>query len=125
MSKINATELVLLKEIWKSGQLSAKELQDACGEGLGWSYSSTRTTLRRMVEKDILFIEKVHGIATYKPSQSKVKTMASLMQDFMSRVLEVKGSIPTSAFHDSNVLSDDELQELKAILDKNLSDSSK
>jgi len=119
MSKISPSELILLKQVWKQGQLSAKEIHEVCGDQLDWSFSSTRTTLRRMVDKDLLGIEKVHGVTTFKARQSKVKTMAGLMQDFMSRVLEMKGDIPTSAFTSSDVLSAEELAELKTILDEN------
>lgn len=123
MSKITPSELVFLKQIWTQGALSARELHAACGSELGWTFSSTRTTLRRMQEKGLLGTEKRHGVNVFFSAQGKVKIMAGLMQDFMLRVLEIKGDIPTSAFHKSSVLNDEDIKELKALLDENISGS--
>jgi predicted transcriptional regulator len=117
MSNPSATELIILKALWSHKRLTAREVHTQCAAQLEWSFSSTRTTLMRMIEKNLVTTEKVHGVTVYLPVQTKVKIMANLMQDFMSRVFEVKGPLPTSAFAQSELLSEDEWQEIKDILE--------
>ena len=54
-------ELELLKCLWRRKACSARELHDCAGPRLGWSYSSTRKTLERMVEKGLVGHIKVEG----------------------------------------------------------------
>ena len=123
MSKIGEKELIILKALWAPERLSAREIHESCQEKLGWSFSSTRTTLARMVEKDLLVLVKVHGIATYAAKQDKLSTMANLTRDFFTRVLEVKGNLPTAAFNNSKIFSQDELAELRDLIEKMAEDS--
>lgn len=113
----SGTELVFLKTLWEQQPLSARELHEACEGELGWSFSSTRTTLKRMQEKKLIVSEKSHGLMVYRAQSEKISTLAALMRDFMKRVIELDGPLPVAAFHDSKLLSRDELAELEALLD--------
>ena len=117
MSKILNSELIILKALWSHDQLSAKELHRLCGDALDWSFSSTRTTLKRMSEKQLITSEKIHGITIFRSKRSKIRTLAHLMKDFLDQVLEVEGPIPTSAFRGSQILTDEELEELSALME--------
>lgn len=116
MSQPSRTELTILKTLWETSPLSAREIQDKIGPALDWSFSTTRTTLSRMAEKGLLTLDKKHGIRVYAPSQSKAHTLSSVMRDFFETVLEIKGPLPTAAFHNSEMLTEDEWAELEAHL---------
>ena len=45
------TELTVLKALWKQQPLSAREIHQHIEDELGWSFSSTRKTLERMLDK--------------------------------------------------------------------------
>lgn len=115
-TKPSATELTILKTLWKLSPQSAREIHNAVEASLKWSYSSTRKTLDRMNEKNLLSVSEVHGIRVFKPAVSKVKTLASYIKDFTQSVLEVDGEIPVSMFADSKLLDDDELAQLEKTL---------
>ncbi|NHK29248.1 BlaI/MecI/CopY family transcriptional regulator [Parvularcula flava] len=116
-AKPSQSELAILKSLWSSGRQSAREIHDAISADLGWSYSSTRKTLDRMVEKGMLDTHDVHGIRVYAAGITKVATIAAMTRDFAARVLEINGALPVTAFTDSKLLSEDELNELQAMLD--------
>ena len=118
-AKPSQSELAILKSLWSSGRQSAREIHDAISADLGWSYSSTRKTLDRMVEKGMLATQDVHGIRVYAARITKVATIAAMTRDFAARVLEINGALPVTAFTDSKLLSEDELNELQAMLDDN------
>jgi hypothetical protein len=52
----------------------------------------------------------------YRAKVGKVATLAALSTDFARRVLELDGALPAQAFADSRLLSEQELQQLDALL---------
>lgn len=116
MLRPSNAELELLKCLWRSDVCSARELHDGVAGALGWSYSSTRKTLERMVEKGLVSESRHHGLNVYRAAVSKVSMLVALSRDFATRVLEIDGSLPIQAFADSRLLSEQELEQLEAML---------
>ena len=112
----SSSELRLLQAIWREGRLSAREIHNATEVQSGWSYSATRKTLDRMVEKGLLDIEPVHGIKTFTAAQPKVETLAGLIRDFGRNVLGADAPLPVSMFTGSSVIDADEIAELEDML---------
>ncbi|WP_369969216.1 BlaI/MecI/CopY family transcriptional regulator [Stenotrophomonas rhizophila] len=109
-------ELELLKCLWRNSACSARELHNGVATTLDWSYSSTRKTLERMVDKGLVDESAEHGLNVYRAKVGKVATLAVLSADFAHRVLEIDGGLPVQAFADSRLLSETELQQLDALL---------
>ncbi|EGF90536.1 penicillinase repressor family protein [Asticcacaulis biprosthecium C19] len=109
-------ELKLLRPLWRRGRLSARELHEASAAETEWSYSATRKTLDRMVEKGMIRVEPVHGLNTYVALQSKLQTVAALASAFARDVLETDAPLPAAAFVHSKLVSHDEIAELEALL---------
>jgi len=109
-------ELELLKALWRQGACSAREVHNGAVAALDWSYSSTRKTLERMVDKGLVEETVEHGLNMYRARVGKVATLAALSTDFARRVLEIDGALPAQAFADSRLLSEQELQQLDALL---------
>lgn len=120
MSHPNETELQILKVLWEAGPLSAREIHEHIGPELSWSYSTSRTTLRRMGDKGLLQLSKSHGVQIYSPTESKVRTLSVIMRNFLGTVMEMKGPLPTAAFQDSQLLSEAEWEELSRNLAEDL-----
>jgi predicted transcriptional regulator len=109
-------EMKLLRHLWRHGRLSARELHDASVAETQWSYSATRKTLERMVEKGLVRLEPVHGLNTYVAAQSKLETLAALSAAFARDVLDLDAPLPAAAFTGSKMVSPDEIAELEALL---------
>lgn len=109
-------EMKLLRHLWRHGRLSARELHDASVAETQWSYSATRKTLERMVEKGLVRLEPVHGLNTYVAAQSKLETLAALSTAFARDVLDLDAPLPAAAFTGSRMVSPDEIAELEALL---------
>ncbi|ESQ88638.1 hypothetical protein ABAC460_15215 [Asticcacaulis sp. AC460] len=124
MVKPSDFELKLLRHLWQRGRLSARELHDASAAETRWSYSATRKTLERMVEKGLVRIEAFHGLNTYAASQSKIETLAVLASAFARDVLDLDAPLPAAAFAGSKLVSPGEIAELEALLEQ-LSDAAK
>lgn len=115
-TKPSPTELALLKALWKQQPQSARELHEQVAAALNWSFSSTRKTLDRMAEKQLVAAQEVHGVKVYRALVSKVSTLAQFVQDFSRRVLEVDGPLPAALFADSKLLDPSELEDLERLL---------
>jgi BlaI family transcriptional regulator, penicillinase repressor len=116
-TKPSPTELAILKILWKSEPLSAREIHSVIEEKLNWTNSSTRKTLERMSNKSFLKTNEIHGTKVYLSNLSKTKILANYIKDLAQRVLEVDEPLPVSMFADSKLLDKDELKELEVLLD--------
>lgn len=109
--------MTLLKHLWTAGAQSAREVHDGVSLELGWSYSSTRKTLDRMVAKQMIRFEEMHGIKVFKARIGKVTTIAAMAKAFARDVLGMDGPLPAATFARSQLLDEKELAELEALLD--------
>lgn len=112
----NTTDLQILKALWTTKQMSAREVHDALLKETGWSYSTTRTLLARMEEKGIIARADFHGVAVYSAAASRVQVLGQIARDLTRGVFDIKGALPASMFADSPHITKDDLAELDAIL---------
>jgi len=110
------TELSLLKALWKQHPLSAREIHERVKEELAWSFSSTRKTLERMLEKGMISQHSAHGMNVYAPVVEKVETLAAFAHDFSHRVMEMNAPLPVNMFTGSKLVNQHELKELEQLL---------
>ena len=110
-------ELDVMKAFWRDGDLGAREVHDRVGIGLGWAYSTTRTTLERMVKKELVVKKEFHGLNVYAAAVSKARGLAGMVRTFAEQVLEADYAPVVSLFADSQALSPAEIDELHSILE--------
>lgn len=116
MSTPSVTELSLLKCLWKEQPLSAREIHERVVDELEWSYSSTRKTLDRMLEKQMVSQQPVHGVNVYTAAVEKVATLAAFAHDFGKRVMEMDAPLPVNMFTGSKLVDRQELAALDQLL---------
>ncbi len=111
-------ELAILKLLWRDDDLSARAIHNAIADDFGWSYSTVRTVLERMSEKGLISKRATQGVNYYTAEVTKVSVLGRMIADFSSRVLELDTAPAAAFFSDSKLLSEDELDELEAMLRK-------
>lgn len=110
------SELSLLKALWRQQPLSAREIHEQVAGELGWSYSSTRKTLERMLEKGMVSQQLRHGVQVYEAVLEKVGTLAAFAHDFGKRVMEIDTPLPVNMFTGSKLVDEQELARLEQML---------
>ncbi len=118
LPRLTGPELEIMKELWASKRLSAREVHERIAEGHGWAYSTTRTTLERMARKGLITKKAYHGIHLYEPEITRPAGLARLVSDFSARVLELDPAPVISLFAESEVLTPEEIGELRRLLDE-------
>ncbi len=107
-----------MKILWQDGRSSAREVHDQMCAAYGWAYSTTKTTMDRMVKKGRLSRENFHGVFLYNPLISKPAGLAKLVRNFADNVLELDYGSVVSLFARSKALTAKEIEELQKILEK-------
>jgi BlaI family penicillinase repressor len=110
------SELSILKALWKQQPLSAREIHVEVEPELGWSYSSTRKTLERMLDKGSVSQHTRHGVQVYVAALEKVGTLAAFAHDFGKRVMEMDAPLPVNMFTGSKLVDEAELAQLELLL---------
>lgn len=116
MAVPSMSELSLLKALWRQQPLSAREIHDQVVEEMGWSYSSTRKTLERMLDKRMVSQQVRHGVQVYEAALEKVGTLAAFAHDFGRRVMEMDTPLPVNMFTGSKLVDQHELAQLEQLL---------
>lgn len=116
MANPNPSELVILKYLWNAGPKTARQLHEAVGPSQDWQLSTTRTVLGRMESKGWVQRNGAVDPVTFEPLLDRVETLGSLVRHLARKVLDMDGPIPATMFAESPHLSDDELDELDAII---------
>lgn len=115
-------ELTVLKHLWAVGPQSARETHKVVAGPMGWSPSTTRTVLTRMVQKGLVIKADSHGLAVFEAKVRKVDLIGRMIREFTEDVLELRGPLPSTAFTNSDLLSDDEANDLMKLLDEERSE---
>jgi BlaI family penicillinase repressor len=116
MSVPSISELSLLKALWRQQPLSAREIHEQVVAEMGWSYSSTRKTLERMLEKRMVHQHIRHGVQVYDAALEKVDTLAKFAHDFGKRIMEIDTPLPVTMFTGSKLVDEAELAQLEQLL---------
>jgi predicted transcriptional regulator len=116
MSVPSISELNLLKALWRQQPLSAREIHEQVVAEMDWSYSSTRKTLERMLEKGMVRQHIRHGVQVYDAALEKVDTLAAFAHDFGKRIMEIDTPLPVTMFTGSKLVDETELAQLEQLL---------
>lgn len=116
--EISAAEFQILKILWKNGAQSVREVYDSLKPVTGWAYTTTKTTMDRMVKKEILDRQSFHGVFIYKALISKSQGMVKWVRFFADGLLETDYSNVVSMFSQSGSLTATEVEELRKLLEE-------
>jgi BlaI family penicillinase repressor len=111
-------ELAVLKHLWTGGAQSAREVHNRASTEMSWSYSTTRTLLTRMADKNLVARNDMHGLSIYTAKVEKVAMMSQLIKSFASNVLDMDGPLHATAFANSRLFSEEEAEALTRLLEE-------
>ncbi len=114
---LNPTELRIMKLLWNRHRLSAREIHQELVEDSGWAYTTTRTTVERMVKKGYVRKGDFHGLGLYEAGISRVLGLARLVEEFAQRVVELDVAPVVSLFAQGQALTEAEIEELSALIE--------
>ena len=120
MDNINLTnsEWYVLDCLWERAPMTVMELVGALGDRLGWAKSTTITTLRRMEDKGLVLCSLEGRTKHYTPAVRRENAVRGETRFFRDKVYRGSVGLMMSAMVESRRLSESDIAELSAILDK-------
>ncbi|MCQ2524190.1 MAG: BlaI/MecI/CopY family transcriptional regulator [Lachnospiraceae bacterium] len=112
--KIFESEYRFCLILWKNEPMSSSSLAKLCNEELGWSRTTTYTVIKRLSERGV--IKNENSIVT--SLISKEQAQQAEISEMVEKTFE--GSLPAfiSAFAKRQKLSDEEIEQIKRIIEK-------
>ena len=115
---IGEAELEIMKVIWKASEpVTSLDIGQAV-ENKGWKKTTIATFLTRLVEKGALTAEKQGKLYYYTPLLTEREYKRSQTKNLIKTLYNGSVSEFTVAFFQEQKLSEQDIQELRALLDK-------
>lgn len=112
--RLGAVESRFADIVWRSEPLASGELVKLCQAELGWKKSTTYTVLRKLCDRGIF--QNREGIVTSLISRDEFNTLQS--RHFVEETFDRSLPAFLAAFMGGKTISDDEAEELKAVIDR-------
>lgn len=116
LPELSKAEYDILRQIWKHGRQTVREVHDRLLSTSGWAYTTTKTMMDRMVQKDLLSREQFHGIYLYQAKITRPAGLAKMIQFFADRVFEMDSSEVVAMFAQSKAIPPQEIEELEKLV---------
>ena len=114
---ISESEWRVMKIIWNDCPQTLPEILDRLKE-TGWSKTTIQTYLARLVKKGALSTKRQGKGYLYYPAVSESDCQLAESRSFLSRVYDGSLSRMVMGFVKSGELSQEELNELKSLIDQ-------
>jgi BlaI family transcriptional regulator, penicillinase repressor len=118
---LTVAEWKVMKIVWRQKSCSAREVYEEAGKAHGWAPSTTKTLLRRLIEKRHLTATPVGTSFLYRPARPAWQSLAGAADTLLDNTLEgMDGKLLAYMVKKSRLTLED-LAELRAILDQQAS----
>ena len=117
MSKISESELEVMKAIWRRGKMTLSEIVEEVSKSNAWSKSTIKTLIYRLVDKDILNVDKSQDAFKYSTKISEDDYKNSENQNFLQRLYNGSINDMLLAYTKSHNLTKKEIKELLNLID--------
>ena len=117
--QISEAEWQVMRVLWQRPGLPAAQVCTEVTKDNNWSDGTTRTYLRRLIDKGVLRFEQDRSdsrIYYYYPVIEEKDALESESKSFLSRIVKGKAGVVLASLIKSSDLTDEEISELEAIL---------
>lgn len=115
--RISDAEWLVMEAVWGQAPISAGEIAAEVGPPNEWSEATVKTMVARLVKKGALHFEQDGKRYLYSPAVPREACVRSEARDFRDRMFGGRTSPLLAWFVRESPLSDDEIDQLRALLD--------
>lgn len=116
--KISDSEWEVMEVLWKKSPLTSSEIIEILKQYISWNPKTIHTLISRLVKKDAIEVKKDAPFYLYYPKVSQEECRKIETRSFIKKVYNGSIHLLISSFIKNEKLSDEEIKELKQILDK-------
>ena len=118
LPKISDSEWVLMRVLWERGKATANEVVEALEGQQDWKPKTIQTLLRRLTDTGALGFEKSGREYVFHPLVDRDEAEHAQSESFVHRIFEGQTVPFLARFLESSEFSEDEIAELKTILER-------
>jgi len=123
LEALTPAEWKVMRITWSLRRCAARDVYEEAGARFGWSPSTVKTHLRRLVDKGYLATTRVGNSFLYEPTSPPLRSLKRDADRLLDNTLEgTTGPLLAYMFKKSK-LSAEELQRLRALLEDMEDDS--
>lgn len=116
LPKISDSELLIMKVLWKSPNLTASEIISELSPGSDWSPKTIHTLISRLVKKGAIEANKDAAFYHYYPIVSEEECKGAETKSFLHKFYDGSLNLLVANFLKQEKLSTEEIEELQKIL---------
>lgn len=116
--KISDSEWVVMRVFWARGEATSGEVISELEDETDWKPKTIQTLIRRLVQKGALDFEKQGREYLYRPTIEEKACEQAASRQFIDRVFAGKLAPFLANFVEQSNYSDEEIDQLKRILEK-------
>ena len=116
--RISASEWQVMTIVWEKHPITTNEVVECLSENTEWQPKTIMTMLNRLVKKGALGFEKKGRVYSYFPLVKQSECVKAESKSFLERVYGGALKPMLANFLEETELSDNEIKELKQILNK-------
>lgn len=117
-SGLSENEWYIMQVLWEKSPSTLREICDSLKESRGWTKQAVSSFLKRMLEKGAIGVDKSGKVISYSALWSQEDMILEETQSILDRVYRGDLLLMVSNAVKEQKLSKQEIDELKAILDK-------
>jgi BlaI family penicillinase repressor len=116
LPELTEAEWSIIKAVWDRQPCAAPAVQEALVQTQGWTYSTVRTLMDRMVAKGLLTAEKVRHLTLYRAAVSRQQAQLTELRYALRHAFDGALKPMVATLLSSEALSAAELDELEALI---------
>ncbi len=114
--ELTEAEWTIIKAVWENEPCAAPTIQEKLHAETGWTYSTVRTIMDRMVAKGLLKAEKIRNLTLYRSAATSQQAQRGELLYALKHAFNGALTPMVQCLLETNELSPTELAELEALI---------
>lgn len=115
---ISESEWEIMNVLWEEAPQTASDIISSLQESTDWKPKTIRTLLDRLVQKDVVGVNKNLRVYTFYPLYTQEECQRAETESFINRIYGGTLKSMLVQFIQEDTLSDDDINELRFMLNK-------
>jgi predicted transcriptional regulator len=114
--ELTEAEWSIIKAVWENEPCAAPTIQEKLHKPTGWTYSTVRTLMDRMVAKGLLTAEKIRNLTLYRSAVTREQAQRGELLYALKHAFNGALTPMVQCLLETKDLSAEELAELEAVI---------
>jgi BlaI family penicillinase repressor len=114
--ELTQAEWKIITTVWEQEPCAAPTVQEALEKKKGWTYSTVKTLMDRMVKKGLLKTERIRNLILYRSAVTRPQAQRSEIMRTLRRAFDGALTPMMQFMLDSGKLSKNDLDELEKLI---------